>query len=293
MTVAADAEFADIGYATDGHTNLDSLQTLLRSFVNTANRASYRLVGNVPVHLSALGIVNADVTIGVDLKIDIEKRKGQSDVVYIALKLSRTNLNSTAKIAFNDEGGYSYLFFDNVSNTVTIKRNSLNTYKYCTKCGSFNCKKSALHWGLYFESRQLTDVQKNNSCGYDVTVSAEEFKSGMVNYLMEMINFIDSIKNKITGATSSKAFGIDDILTGYSYGNSAFTLNVDLKPIDDVLGSGVINIRHNADGELVSLDGNLVVLNITGVSCTGTFDISLAEAIDGDAKTTAKNKTLF
>lgn len=293
LTVAADEEFADIGYATDGHTNLDSLQTLLRSFVNTANRASYRLVGNVPVHLSALGIVNADVTIGVDLKIDIEKRKGQSDVVYIALKLSRTNLNGTAKIAFNDEGGYSYLFFDNVSNTVTIKRNSLNTYKYCTKCGSFNCKKSALHWGLYFESRQLTDVQKNNSCGYDVTVSAEEFKSGMVNYLMEMINFIDSIKNAITGATSSKAFGIDDILTGYSYGNSAFTLNVDLKPIDDVLGSGVINIRHNADGELVSLDGNLVVLNITGVSCTGTFDISLAEAIEGDAKTTVQNKTLF
>lgn len=293
LTVAADEEFADIGYATDGHTNLDSLQTLLRSFVKTANRTSYRLVGNVPVHLSALGIVNADVTIGVDLKIDIEKRKGQSDVVYIALKLSRTNLNSTAKIAFNDEGGYSYLFFDNVSNTVTIKRNSLNTYKYCTKCGSFNCKKSALHWGLYFESRQLTDVQKNNSCGYDVTVSAEEFKSGMVNYLMEMINFIDGIKNQITKATSSKAFGIDDILTGYSYGNSAFTLNVDLKPIDDVLGSGVINIRHNADGELVSLDGNLVVLNITGVSCTGTFDISLAEAIEGDAKTTAKNKTLF
>lgn len=293
LTVAADEEFADIGYATDGHTNLDSLQTLLRSFVKTANRASYRLVGNVPVHLSALGIVNADVTIGVDLKIDIEKRKGQSDVVYIALKLSRTNLNSTAKIAFNDEGGYSYLFFDNVSNTVTIKRNSLNTYKYCTKCGSFNCKKSALHWGLYFESRQLTDVQKNNSCGYDVTVSAEEFKSGMVNYLMEMINFIDSIKNKITGATSSKAFGIDDILTGYSYGNSAFTLNVDLKPIDDVLGSGVINIRHNADGELVSLDGNLVVLNITGVSCTGTFDISLAQATEGDAKTTVQNKTLF
>ena len=293
LTVAADEEFADIGYATDGHTNLDSLQTLLRSFVKTANRASYRLVGNVPVHLSALGIVNADVTIGVDLKIDIEKRKGQSDVVYIALKLSRTNLNSTAKIAFNDEGGYSYLFFDNVSNTVTIKRNSLNTYKYCTKCGSFNCKKSALHWGLYFESRQLTDVQKNNSCGYDVTVSAEEFKSGMVNYLMEMINFIDGIKNQITKATSSKAFGIDDILTGYSYGNSAFTLNVDLKPIDDVLGSGVINIRHNADGELVSLDGSLVVLNITGVSCTGTFDISLAEAIEGDAKTTVQNKTLF
>lgn len=293
LTVAADEEFADIGYETKDHANLDSLQTLLRSFVNTANRASYRLVGNVPVHLSALGIINADVTIGVDLKIDIEKRKGQSDVVYIALKLSRTNLNGTAKIAFNDEGGYSYLFFDNVSNTVTIKRNSLNTYKYCTKCGSFNCKKSALHWGLYFESRQLTDVQKNNSCGYDVTVSAEEFKSGMVNYLMEMINFIDSIKNEITGATSSKAFGIDDILTGYSYGNSAFTLNVDLKPIDDVLGSGVINIRHNADGELVSLDGNLVVLNITGVSCTGTFDISLAEAAEGDAKTTAKNKTLF
>ena len=293
LAVAADDVISVPEYNTDGHTNLDSLQTLLRSFVNTANRTSYRLVGNVPVHLSALGIVNADVTIGVDLKIDVEKRKGQSDVVYIALKLSRTNLNSTAKIAFNDEGGYSYLFFDNVSNTVTIKRNSLNTYKYCTKCGSFNCKKSALHWGLYFESRQLTDVQKNNSCGYDVTVSAEEFKSGMVNYLMEMINFIDSIKNAITGATSSKAFGIDDILTGYSYGNSAFTLNVDLKPIDDVLGSGVINIRHNADGELVSLDGNLVVLNITGVSCTGTFDISLAQATEGDAKTTAKNKTLF
>ena len=287
LTVAADAEFADIGYETKDHANLDSLQTLLRSFVKTANRASYRLVGNVPVHLSALGIINADVTIGVDLKIDVEKRKGQSDVVYIALKISRTGLNNTAKIAFNDEGGYSYLFFDNVSNTVTIKRNSYNS-EYCSKCGKYNCSKS-----FHGKSTGTYDMNYNNTCSYDVTVSAEEFKSDMVNYILEMINFIDGIKNQITKATSSKAFGIDDILTGYSYGNSAFTLNVDLKPIDDVLGSGVINIRHNADGELVSLDGNLVVLNITGVSCTGTFDISLAEAIEGDAKTTAKNKTLF
>lgn len=287
LTVAADEEFADIGYATDGHTNLDSLQTLLRSFVKTANRASYRLVGNVPVHLSALGIINADVTIGVDLKIDIEKRKGQSDVVYIALKLSRTNLNSTAKIAFNDEGGYSYLFFDNVSNKVTIKRNSYNS-EYCSKCGKYNCSKL-----FHGKSTGTYDMNYNNTCSYDVTVSAEEFKSDMVNYILEMINFIDGIKNPITKATSSKAFGIDDILTGYSYGDSAFTLNVDLKPIDDVLGSGVINIRHNADGELVSLDGNLVVLNITGVNCTGTFDISLAQATEGDAKTTVQNKTLF
>lgn len=287
LAVAADDVISVPEYNTDGHTNLDSLQTLLRSFVNTANRASYRLVGNVPVHLSALGgIINADVIIGVDLKIDIEKRKGQSDVVYIALKLSRTNLNSTAKIAFNDDGGYSYLFFDNVSNTVTIKRNSLE--KYCAQC-----KKNCV-WAWH-EKKLATDTERNGKCGYDVTVSTEEFKSGMVNYILEMINFIDSIKNEITGATSSKAFGIDDILTGYSYGDSAFTLNVDLKPIDNVLGTGVINIYHNEKGELTSLDGKLTVLNVGGgtVTCNGTFEIYLDNAIKGDAKTTVQNKTLF
>ena len=64
----------------------------------------------------------------------------------------------------------------------------------------------------------------------------------MVDYMMEMLNMIDSIRNAITGATSSKQFGIDDVLSGFSYGDSTFALKIALNPIDDVLGDANIYI---------------------------------------------------
>ena len=268
LTVAADEEFADIGYATDGHTNLDSLQTLLRSFVKTANRTSYHLVGHLPVKLKALGIP-IETFVDLDVKVDIKKQKGQSDIVYVAVKLTREDIRSgfinLKRTVFADCGGDSYLYFDGENQEVTIKRN-------------------------IYKSRS----SKSKEVDLNETYTVEEFKSNITENILKLVNFSNDVNKEIINSKPNE-FGIDDILTGYSYGNSAFTLNVDLKPIDDVLGDGTIIIYHDANGELTSLGGNITVLNVIGggVTCVATIDISLAQATEGDAKTTVQNKTLF
>ena len=280
LSVSADDDAKELSYDVSGHTDLDSLQTLLHSFVKTADRTSFRLVGTIPVKLS--GIVGADIQIGVDVKVDIERKKGQSDVVYVAAKLIRNDLSFLARAAFKDMGGESYLFYDNVSNNVTIMRNSY----YCKKCKTYKC---AIAW----HNSWVKDTDRIGNCSYNATVSAEQFKTGMVDYMMEMLNMIDSIRNAITGATSSKQFGIDDVLTGYSYGDSTFALKIALNPIDDVLGDANIYIKHDENDELVSLTGDVRLLDITGVKCTGEFTINLVDAVSGDAKDCATNKTLY
>lgn len=280
LSVSADDDAKELSYDVSGHTDLDSLQTLLHSFVKTADRTSFRLVGTIPVKLS--GIVGADIQIGVDVKVDIERKKGQSDVVYVAAKLIRNDLSFLARAAFKDMGGESYLFYDNVSNNVTIMRNSY----YCKKCKTYKC---AIAW----HKSWVKDTDRIGNCSYNATVSAEQFKTGMVDYMMEMLNMIDSIRNAITGATSSKQFGIDDVLTGYSYGDSTFALKIALNPIDDVLGDANIYIKHDENDELVSLTGDVRLLDITGVKCTGEFTINLVDAVSGDAKDCVTNKTLY
>lgn len=280
LSVSADDDAKELSYDVSGHTDLDSLQTLLHSFVKTADRTSFRLVGTIPVKLS--GIVGADIQIGVDVKVDIERKKGQSDVVYVAAKLIRNDLSFLARAAFKDMGGESYLFYDNVSNNVTIMRNSY----YCKKCKTYKC---AIAW----HNSWVKDTDRIGNCSYNATVSAEQFKTGMVDYMMEMLNMIDSIRNAITGATSSKQFGIDDVLTGYSYGDSTFALKIALNPIDDVLGDANIYIKHDENDELVSLTGDIRLLDITGVKCTGEFTINLVDAVSGDAKDCVTNKTLY
>ena len=280
LSVSADDDAKELSYDVSGHTDLDSLQTLLHSFVKTADRTSFRLVGTIPVKLS--GIVGADIQIGVDVKVDIERKKGQSDVVYVAAKLIRNDLSFLARVAFKDMGGESYLFYDNVSNNVTIMRNSY----YCKKCKTYKC---AIAW----HNSWVKDTDRIGNCSYNATVSAEQFKTGMVDYMMEMLNMIDSIRNAITGATSSKQFGIDDVLTGYSYGDSTFALKIALNPIDDVLGDANIYIKHDENDELVSLTGDVRLLDITGVKCTGEFTINLVDAVSGDAKDCVTNKTLY
>lgn len=268
LTVAADAEFADIGYETKDHANLDSLQTLLRSFVKTANRTSYHLVGHLPVKLKALGIP-IETFVDLDVKVDIKKQKGQSDIVYVAVKLTREDIRSgfinLKRTVFADCGGDSYLYFDGENQEVTIKRN-------------------------IYKSRS----SKSKEVDLNETYTVEEFKSNITENILKLVNFSNDVNKEIINSKPNE-FGIDDILTGYSYGNSAFTLNVDLKPIDDVLGDGTIIIYHDANGELTSLGGNITVLNVIGggVTCVATIDISLAQATEGDAKTTVQNKTLF
>lgn len=288
---------ADIDAAYDttaAHIDLDSIDTLLQSFILTAKRASFRLTGNIPVDLTALGFVKAKVNLGIDVKVDIERTEGQPDVVFVTGKLSRGKLSGITKSAFNDYGGDSYIFYDGAAKTITVMRNSLR--KWCKKCGSLNCSNTTLHAAWRTDIR--SDMEAEGVCSYSVTQTEDEFAENIVDNILEMVNFIDDIKNAITGAMNSEdkaAFGIDDVIKNYGYsdGQQTYSVALDLKPIDSVLGSANIYIKHDDAFNLSALTGNVKLLDITGVSCTGTFDVDLVDSIDGDAKNTAVNRILY
>lgn len=301
VSVRADAEApsaATIDEAYDvtaEHITFDSIDTLLQSFINTAKRKSFRLTGKVPVNLNALSIVKANIELGLDIRIDVEKDENGKDVVYIAAKLSRGELSGVTKLAFADNGGDSYLYYNGKDKTVTIKRNSLIEKKWCSKCNGFECSSTFWHAG-FRTGKIISDMDYSGKCGYEQTVTEKEFADNVLDYILEMINFSDTINDAIVDATKSddkKAFGIDDVLTDYSYSSPTYSVKLNLKPIDDVLGQANVYIDHNENSDLLSLYGDIRLLDISGVTADGTFKIFLVDSVDGEAKSLSTATQLF
>lgn len=285
----------DVYDVTATHINLDSIDTLLQSLINTAKRTSFRLTGKIPVNLNALSIVKADIELGIDIRIDVEKDEHGKDVVYIAAKLSRGELSGVTKLAFADMGGDSYLYYNGKNNTMTIKRNSLTEQKWCSKCNGFECSNTFWHAG-FRSNKVISDMDFYGKCSYDTTVTEQQFKENAIDYILQMINFTQTINDTITDAINSedkKAFGFDDVLVGYSYSSPTYNLTLNLNTIDDVLGDAVVHIDHDDNSDLSSLYGDITLLNVTGVTAKGKFNIYLVSSVDGEAKSLTTQTSLF
>lgn len=316
------ADYASVigAYDQSAYINLDSLSSLVSSFVTTAKaedngKRTFRLQGTVPVKLVVdLGLkINVSINLGVDARIDVEKNEQGKDVIYVAAKISRGNLDgNTARLAFNDLGGDSYIYYNGENNTITLARDSYTKrsyYKgtYCTISMSYNCtipdswkhRHKALHFKQY-EDRVVLDTTYTGSVGWKEVVTPEQFGSNAVDYLLQLINFIDSISDEIkkaTTSTSAKTYGIDDIITGYGCANSAYTVTATLSPIDKVLGNAKINIHYDENNgyKLTKLTGEIGLLNVSNglVTCNGTVDINLIGSTFGEAKTIAQNASIW
>ncbi len=295
LTVSADTAVNesivyDVDETNDGHINLDSLRTLLKSFASTADitlganetvrKTSYRVTGVIPIKIK-FGI-DYKCKLKVDLRVDVLRQKGKADEVYLAAKLTRTDFKNTGAF-FDDKGGDGYIFYDNVSRTVTLRRNSINEYKWCKKCGSYDCKKWAAHWGLYYRTDTLTDVERYGQCGYAETVTEDAFKAGMVDYILELMNFSSTIENAVKDAVnkdgSSSSFGIDDVFKNYAYDetNMKYSVNLDLSPISGVMKYANLYIYHNDDEgkTLARIEGDAKILDVIGITCTTDDGIKL------------------
>lgn len=290
------AEEIDEAYDVNAkHINFDSVDTLLQNLINTAKRKSFRLTGKIPVNLNALSIVKADVELGVDVKIDVEKDENGKDIVYIAAKMARGELSGVTKMAFADKGGDSYLFYNGKEGLITIKRNSLREEKWCSKCNGFECLNTFLHAG-FRKNKTISDMDYIGNCGYEETVTEKQFADNVLGYVLKMINFTQTINDAIIDATNAddkNEFGIDDVFVGYSYESPTFNVKLNLKPIDNVLGQANVYIEHGEDYMFTSLHGDITLLDISGVSAKGTFDIALTDSVDGEAKSLTAETTLF
>ena len=313
------ADYASVigAYDQSAYINLDSLSSLVSSFVTTAKaedngNRTFRLKGEVPVKLVAdlkMFQIDVDITLGIDVRIDVEKNEQGKDVIYVAAKISRGNLDGkTARMAFNDLGGDSYIYYNGENNTITLARDSYKKRTWCTKENVYDCERE---YDLFSHNTTfchqdvgtfLDSAPKlgKNKCGWSKDVTPEQFGGNAVDYLLELINFIDSIGNaikKATTSTSAKTYGIDDIITGYGCANSAYTVTATLSPIDKVLGNATINIHYDEnDGcKLTKLTGEIGLLNVSNglVTCNGTVDINLIGSTFGEARRLAQNASIW
>lgn len=278
------------GYNTADHMDFNSLYELLSSFVITATPAegldvrSFEISGNVDVNL--LGV---DVTIGLILKVDIDADGN----TFIALKMIREKLATLnlANVAFEDQGGDSYLYYDGANNLFTIYRNSYQKHTYCSKCGNYECT-SGLHL-LRHSSSVIIDTEFYGHPGYMVeNITTDKFTANMIQYILDMVNFKSWINDEIwksVNGENTNDYGIEDILKGYSYGNQTFSVYADLSPIDSSLGALNVNILHDSDYSLTSLNGEIKLISI----CTAKLNLALNDPVYGAATELVSNSTIW
>lgn len=274
------------------HINLDSFQTLLKSFVKTAKRTSFHISGNVPVKLNVIGI-NLTVNVRMDVQVAVEKVDGKN-VVYIAAEMERT-WGSVEGIAFRDNSGSrGYIYYNGSTDTITTRRDSKGS-KWCSKCNKFDCT-NGWHTGWH-KTEDKYDSERNKSIkySYDVTESTLSFTDNFTERLLSLVNFTSAINDEIKKTINSgdkKAYGIDDLIGGYEYSdeNKSFGVCIRLGAIDDVMGDANIKIYHGDNGELVSVGGTVTLLKVTGVTCNGEISDLTLKALTAEEMQSLKDK---
>ena len=171
--------------------------------------------------------------------------------------------------AFNDYGGYSYLYYNGGLDTITVIRNS------------WNCS-----WGRY------TMKEKD----YSATYPARQFTGTvLIDNLLEMVNFKDRIENLIRDKTSTGngSYQAEQLLTGYNYLDNRFALSLDLTPMDSNLGPVTVGITHDAHYNLVSLDATVSLLDDWCTVSTVAPHLELLESQYGLATRYVSEQTYF
>lgn len=242
--------------------DFDSIYHLLSAFVVTADNNSFHIEGKIKAKL----VVEIDLFVAVYVDIDEE------GFVNVAVLLEREKLGQLdfSGAAFNDYGGYSYLYYNGRTDMISIVRNS------------WNCK-----WFKH------TMMERN----YVAEIPAKDFNGNvMINNLMEMINFKQWIRDQILGNTNDNgggSFQPEQLLTSYTYENSRFELGLDLKPMDTNLGPVTVGITHDETYNLTSLDATFSMLDDWCTISTIAPHLQLLESQYGLATDYVNNQTYF
>lgn len=243
--------------------DFDSIYHLLSAFVVTADNNSFHIEGNIRAKL----VVEIDLFIAVYVDIDEE------GFVNVAVLLEREKLGQLdfSGAAFNDYGGYSYLYYNGRTDMISIVRNS------------WDCK-----WFKH------TMMERN----YVAEIPAKDFNGNvMINNLMEMINFKQWIRDQINGNTSDEgggsSFQPEQLLTSYTYTDNRFRVGIDLLPIDANLGPLTIGITHDQSYNLTTLDATVSLLDGWCTISTIEPHLQLLESEYGLATKYVNNQTYF
>ena len=298
----------------NAHMNLDSIRELLAGFVITADNAdangnrSFAIEGTI--HANMIGAAKVDIQIYINVDIDKDNN------VYLAVKIHRNSATGFAGgLAYDDEGGDSYLLLDGKQQLISLARNSIQKHKWCSKCRGWSCSNTILHT-IYRSDKKVSDYEYYGKISYLVeNLPLSEFSSDtatLVNYILELVNFSNTIEKPIKdaiGKENTNVYGIEDILKSYNYSydvgkdQGTFAIGADLSPIDSALGALTVNILHKGDFDNVYYDdegnfhdgnGSVALTQINGSATMikvmeATFELNLVTATSGRAYNYAIN----
>jgi len=298
------------------HINLDSIKELLSAFVNTADDKAFYIDGNANVDINIL--IHITIDIGLAVKVDIDDNGDVFISAKISRENSTfySDKGGFGYLYYNGALDKPYKEGEEAPKPFTIVRNSYlekdvpyedtEKYYYCTECGKekpTNFCATWGHWSNHMETRtrvvtktkKATVLEENN---YYANVSTADFTANIIDYIFELVNFSDTIekmiKDQITKENTNE-FGIEDIIKDYKYEEvtqsveiqsqnvsltGKFALSATLKPISGALGDVGVNIYHDSNYELRTLDANMKLLGGIG---TVNLNMALQSAVYGNA----------
>ncbi len=276
-----------------------------------------------------LGIpIAKDVDIKLFAKVDINEHEKTFFTVKIVRGNGRASKSSglAESIAFYDNGGESYLYFDGERERISVVRNCWTDkeyyradeeYKYCSKCGSEpgplgNCNtwegwerhgKKYIVTGtrrVRVETKIADGYHEKNFAALDLTL--EQFTSNIMDYILEMVNFSNLIEKEITKPQGSdKEILIENVIKDYRYSEIDETMTLNDNSQVHLSGKFTLDLAlsqiSSALGDItldVKHEDDCRLRNVSGTLklasiITASLDLNLTTPNYGDATAIVKN----
>ena len=229
-------------YTASANANdFSSINELLETLKNTSQYRSFNIMGDVDM---ALGSIDIKDKIHIDVKLDVIDGK-----TFAVVELAREHVS----LAWKDYDGVATLYFDPVDQMIYIK----NVYRT-----------RKLNWKLQYVYTTHYEYSK---------YTVEEFTADMITPLLSMIRLADTWENLITDAmakekTNTTPVTIENTFTGYSYnGTDTFTINLDLEALTSDVRDVTVNIGHDENMNVNSLNASLDIMGIMSIKLDATL----------------------
>ena len=317
------------------HINFDSIKQLLSAVnVTATDGVKDETTGNMLRSFNIEGSMHLGIPIAkdVDIKLFAKVDINEHEKTFFTVKIVRGNGRASKSsglaesIAFYDNGGESYLYFDGERERISVVRNCWTDkeyyradeeYKYCSKCGSEpgplgNCNtwegwerhgKKYIVTGtrrVRVETKIADGYHEKNFAALDLTL--EQFTSNIMDYILEMVNFSNLIEKEITKPQGSdKEILIENVIKDYRYSEIDETMTLNDNSQVHLSGKFTLDLAlsqiSSALGDItldVKHEDDCRLRNVSGTLklasiITASLDLNLTTPNYGDATAIVKN----
>ena len=251
-------------YTIDENTmDFSSINELLLTLKNTASYRSFQI--NAKVDVNAIGIINIEDKINIDIQIDVVNGK-----TYVKAKLTRAHYDLLGIQAWKDWEGSSTLYYNPENDMILVEHE-------------------------YYKIKGSIIKRKGDFASHTESYSVKDFTADPLTKILSLIRFSSMIENTILDSTQKEKTSyatIDNSLKGYKYDttNNKFSLTINLEPLMGDIKIVNVDIGHDANMILNSLSMQANVLGALNLKLNATLSsIGQYLGVDTEVKNQVAN----